>query len=71
VTAFSIGVAQESVDPESVLNPERTTELLSHFVVIYPGLWLSRVLGVFAGFGEVGIGSLDQGILVAMSELSA
>jgi hypothetical protein len=71
VTAFTPGVAQESVDPESVLNRERTTELLSHFVVIYPGLWLSRVLGVFAGFGEVGIGSLDQGILVAMSELSA
>jgi hypothetical protein len=71
VTAFSLGVAQESVDPESVLNRERTTQLLSHFVVIYPGLWLSGVLGVFAGFGEVGIGLLDQGILVAVSELSA
>jgi len=28
------------------------------------------VLGIFAGFGEVGIGLLDQGILVTMPELS-
>jgi hypothetical protein len=44
--------------------------LLSHFVLIYPGLWLSRVLGVLPGFRKIGIELLDPRVLVAMSELS-
>ena len=64
-------VARDSVGLESVLNRERTSaNLLSHFVVIYPGLWLSRVLGVLPGFRKIGVELLDPRVLVAMSELA-
>jgi hypothetical protein len=66
-----LALARDSVGLESVLNRERTSaNLLSHFVVIYPGLWLSRVLGVLPGFRKIGVELLDPRVLVAMSELS-
>jgi len=63
-----LALARDSVGLESVLNRERTSaNLLSHFVVIYPGLWLSRVLGVLPGFRKIGVELLDPRVLVELS----